>query len=72
MTNQQRKSRKTRGPMAIEIAPDDWEVTHPVDIRICQQPAKIFPFHRLPVRRLPQFETWQLNDCFYAYNQPLV
>jgi len=59
---------KTRR-LIIEILPADWEVSEPIAIKICQQPALVI---QLPRYFPPQFrrsDIWQLNECSCSLNQ---
>lgn len=65
-------TRKETREFIIDISPDNWKVTEAVPVRICQQPAQIFPLPLPYSRRAPRFDVWQLNEFFSSYNQPLI
>ena len=62
-------SNKSEEALIISIAPENWQVTDPTNIKICQQPAKILPWPLLPVIRLPRYDVWQLDELFSGPNQ---
>ena len=66
------KNKKSIAPFNVPLSPDDWKVTPRVPVKICQQPARIYPFaFPLVPLRLPRLDVWTLEEFFRADNQPL-
>jgi hypothetical protein len=54
--------------LVINIAPENWRVSEPAQVRICQMPAPLHPGMLPYTPKLPRMEVWRLHESWTSFS----